>query len=117
MPFLFDDRLEITSPGGLLRGVTVDRMREGFSKVRNRALASAFTYMNFIDEYGSGIPRILSECEKEGLLAPQLQDNGDEFRVVFPRKMKNDDELSGITTIGSNHESKNGSIIFPVGFA
>lgn len=107
--FLFDDRLEITSPGGLLRGVTVDRMREGFSKVRNRALASAFTYMNFIDEYGSGIPRILSECEKEGLLAPQLQDNGDEFRVVFPRKTKNDDKLSGITTIGSNHESKNDS--------
>lgn len=103
--FLYDDRLEITSPGGLLRGVTVDRMREGFSKVRNRALASAFTYMNFIDEFGSGIPRILSEFEKEGLPAPQLQDHGDEFRFIFPRAEQKTGE-SAVDINDTNHDSE-----------
>ena len=41
---VYDDRLEITSPGGLLPGVTIERMKEGYSKIRNRALAQAFLY-------------------------------------------------------------------------
>lgn len=35
---IFDNRLEITSPGGLMPGVTIDRMKEGYSQIRNRAL-------------------------------------------------------------------------------
>ena len=45
---LFSDRLEVTSPGGLMRGVTPEKMKEGFSKIRNRALANAFAYMNLM---------------------------------------------------------------------
>ncbi|MFR4783713.1 MAG: ATP-binding protein [Pilosibacter sp.] len=51
---IYDDRLEITSPGGLMPGVTLDKMREGYSKIRNRALAHAFSYMNLIEAWGSG---------------------------------------------------------------
>ena len=58
---IYDDRLEITSPGGLLPGVTIKKMQEGFSKIRNKALAHAFLYMNMIEEWGSGIPRIIRE--------------------------------------------------------
>lgn len=39
---IYDDRLEITSPGGLMPGVTIGRMKEGYSQIRNRALAHAF---------------------------------------------------------------------------
>ena len=37
-------------------------MKEGFSKIRNRALANAFAYMNLIEKWGSGFPRILRDC-------------------------------------------------------
>ena len=50
---IYDDRLEITSPGGLMPGVTLTRMKEGYSKIRNRALAHAFSYMNLIEAWGS----------------------------------------------------------------
>ncbi len=40
---LYDDRLEVTSPGMLLNGVTIEKIREGYSKVRNRAIANAFS--------------------------------------------------------------------------
>ena len=61
---LYDDRLEVTSPGMLLTGVTIKKMREGYSKVRNRAIASAFAYMKIIEQWGSGIPRIFEEFKK-----------------------------------------------------
>ena len=56
---VYDDRLEITSPGGLMPGVTIGRMKEGYSQIRNRALAHAFSYMNLIEGWGTGIPRLL----------------------------------------------------------
>ena len=58
---IYDDRLEITSPGGLMPGVTVERMKEGYSQIRNRALAHAFSYMNLIEGWGTGIPRLIRE--------------------------------------------------------
>jgi predicted HTH transcriptional regulator len=64
---LFDDRLEVTSPGMLLNGVSIKKMKEGYSKPRNRAIASAFAYMKIIEKWGSGIPRILRECSEYGL--------------------------------------------------
>ena len=39
---IYDDRLEITSTGGLMPGMTIERMKEGYSKIRNRALAHDF---------------------------------------------------------------------------
>ena len=39
---VYDNRLEITSPGKLPMGQTMERMKEGYSKIRNEALAHAF---------------------------------------------------------------------------
>ena len=39
---IYDNRLEITSPGRLPMGQTIERMKQGYSKIRNEALASAF---------------------------------------------------------------------------
>ena len=36
---LYDNRLEVTSPGGLVRGMTLQKMLDGSSDCRNRALA------------------------------------------------------------------------------
>ena len=39
---LFDDRLEVTSPGGLYNGLTYEEIMSGHSKLRNRAIAKCF---------------------------------------------------------------------------
>ena len=64
---LYDDRLEVTSPGKLPYGVTVAKMREGCSECRNKALAQALAYMNIIEDWGSGIPRIRADIKDAGL--------------------------------------------------
>jgi len=57
---IYDNRLEISSAGGLMPGVTIEKMKEGFSKVINHGIANAFVYMNLIEQWGSGIPKILA---------------------------------------------------------
>ncbi|WP_276626185.1 ATP-binding protein [Veillonella magna] len=84
---LFSDRLEVTSPGGLMRGVTPEKMKEGFSKVRNRALAHAFAYMNLIENWGSGFPRIFRDCRDYGLKEPEIIDFDGDLRVNLYRSI------------------------------
>lgn len=84
---LFDDRLEVTSPGMLLNGVSVKKMKEGYSKPRNRAIAYAFAYMKIIEKWGSGIPRMLRECDEYGLPEPEFIDFDGDFRVNMYRKL------------------------------
>lgn len=93
---LYDDRLEVTSPGMLLNGVTIEKIREGYSKVRNRAIANAFSYMKIIEEWGSGIPRMYDEFSKYGLKEPELVDMDGDFRVNLYRKIHTD------TNVGMN---------------
>ncbi|MBQ6248310.1 MAG: hypothetical protein IJK04_15670 [Kiritimatiellae bacterium] len=47
---VYDNRVEITPPGGLPRGQTVERAVTGFSKIRNEALAKALNYMHLMEE-------------------------------------------------------------------
>ena len=83
---IYDDRLEITSPGGLMPGVTLDKMKEGYSKIRNRALAHAFSYMNLIEAWGSGIPKLLESMREYGLRDPEFYDLEIGFRMNLYRK-------------------------------
>ena len=85
---IYDDRLEITSPGGLLPGVTIDLMKEGFSKIRNRSLANAFAYMNLVEAWGSGIPKLMQAMQEYGLREPEFIDMEVALRINLYRGQK-----------------------------
>ena len=82
---IFDDRLEVTSPGMLLNNVSIKKVMEGYSKPRNPAIANAFAYMKIIEKWGTGIPRIFRECREYGLPDPELIDFDGDFRVNMYR--------------------------------
>lgn len=82
---VFDDRVEITSPGGLPPGLTVQRMKEGYSIVRNEALANVFLYMRLFEHFGSGIPRVIEMVKSYGLREPEYIDMEVGIRVNFYR--------------------------------
>lgn len=83
---LFDDRLEVTSPGMLDNEITIEKMKTGLSKIRNRGIAAAFSYMNVVEAWGSGIPKMFHEAKEYGLHEPELIDMGSDFRVNLYRK-------------------------------
>ncbi len=82
---VYDNRLEITSPGKLPMGQTLERMKEGYSQIRNEALAYAFSYMNLIEHWGSGIPRIIGKVKAAGLREPEFIGGEVDLRVNIYR--------------------------------
>ena len=82
---VYDNRLEITSPGKLPMGQTMERMKEGYSKIRNEALAHAFAYMNLIEHWGSGIPRIIDKVKAAGLWEPEFIGGEVDLRINIYR--------------------------------
>ncbi len=95
---LFDDRLEVTSPGMLLNNVTIAKMMEGYSKPRNPAIARAFAYMKIIEKWGTGIPRLFEVCKEYGLPKPELVDFDGDFRVNMYRKVEKEVGDNSTTT-------------------
>lgn len=93
---VYDNRLEITSPGKLPMGQTLERMKEGYSKIRNEALAHAFSYMNLIEHWGSGIPRIIGKVKAAGLREPEFIGGEVDLRINIYRGQVDPNDLSNL---------------------
>ena len=85
---IFDDRIEITNPGILPFGFTLEKALAGSSRVRNRVIAKVFHHLNWIEQWGVGIGRILHECALRGLKEPLFQELDDRFRVTIYSEQK-----------------------------
>ena len=90
---IYDDRLEVTSPGRLSPDLTIEQIKEGNSRIRNSAIGAAFFYMHIIENWGSGIPRVFSEARLYGLDEPEIKDFGTSFRITIKRKKFETDPL------------------------
>ena len=82
---VYDDRLEVTSPGGLYNGLTYEEIMSGHSKLRNRAIANIFNQMGLIEAWGTGIRRIKEAAKSYGLPSPEILVYDDMFRVNLYR--------------------------------
>ncbi len=80
---IFDDRLEVENPGLLPFGLTVDDLRQGISKLRNRVIGRVFHELGLIEQWGSGIQRMMAACHDAGMSAPMLEEIGTRFRVTL----------------------------------
>ncbi len=81
---MFDDRIEIVSPGGLPSGITEDEYLSGkLSVLRNRNLANVFYRLGFVEIFGTGITRI-KQLYEEGLKQPDFEVSENTIKIVLP---------------------------------
>ena len=83
---LFEDRLEVTSPGSLFFGLTLKEALEGHSKQRNRAIAEVFFQMGLIESWGTGLRKIKREAKDYSLPEPAFIESPGSFRINLYRK-------------------------------
>ena len=76
---LFDDRIEITSAGGLPEGLSKDEFFEGFSVPRNKEIMRIYKDLNLVEHLGSGVPRILENYAKDCFMFSE-----NFLRMTFP---------------------------------
>ena len=88
---MFDDRIEIVSPGGLPSGITEEEYLFGkLSVLRNRNLANVFYRLGFVEIFGTGITRI-KQLYAEALIKPDFEVSENAIKIVLPIFEKNAD--------------------------
>ncbi|MDO4279920.1 MAG: ATP-binding protein [Lachnoclostridium edouardi] len=86
---MFDDRIEVVSPGGLPPGITEEEYLSGkLSVLRNRNLANVFYRLGFVEIFGTGIKRI-KQLYEEGLKQPEFEVSENTIQMVLPVLEKN----------------------------
>lgn len=109
---VYDNRLEIISPGKLPMGQTLERMKEGYSKIRNEALAHAFSYMNLIEHWGSGIPRIIEKVKAAGLREPEFIGGEIDLRINIYRGQVTTKTYNGIDSTDKVPDNEQEQLIY-----
>lgn len=82
---MYDDRLEITSPGGMLDGSFVQNLdiTKISSMRRNRVISDIFNRLHFMERRGSGLTRIVESYSNYDA-KPVFTSDVSSFKVVFP---------------------------------
>ena len=91
---VFADRVEVESPGLLPFGLTIEDLPLGVSKLRNRVIARVFHELGLMENWGSGVQRMMSACDEAGCPHPVFEELAGRFRVTLgvsgPRAMVDD---------------------------
>ena len=80
---IYADRIELTSIGGLVNGVTLKDVTMGISVCRNVKLANVFYRLELIEAYGTGISKIMDAYEGTGLM-PKMETSDHAFKIILP---------------------------------
>ena len=80
---LYADRIEFTSIGGLVSGVTLKDVMMGISVCRNVKLANVFYRLELIEAYGTGILKIMEAYSGTGK-EPQIETSDNAFKIILP---------------------------------
>ncbi|MDA3791540.1 MAG: putative DNA binding domain-containing protein [Desulfobacula sp.] len=83
---LFDNMLEITSPGPLPDTMPIEKLGSGRSEIRNRVLAPIFKKLKLIESWGTGIQRMKDEVSKYPNIDLEFRETEYSFQVRFIKK-------------------------------
>ena len=84
---IYQDRLEVISPGKLLNGVTPERMRAGVRSARNQLLKDVMRDYGYLEHMGMGVPRkIVRGMYEHNGTDPELLEQEERFVVRLLRR-------------------------------
>ena len=82
---VFDDRIEISNPGGLLSAISLEFGKKSLS--RNPLVFGLFDRMHLVEKIGSGIPRMEELMHDNGLTSPEYKLDW-MFTILLKRPIK-----------------------------
>ncbi|MBF0196813.1 MAG: putative DNA binding domain-containing protein [Planctomycetes bacterium] len=82
---IYDDRIEIFSPGEFPGPIDPENIDMGITYLRNPVLARWFRESGQMEKLGSGLPTIFKEYENAGLCRPTLREVQRNVKIILPR--------------------------------
>ena len=85
---VYEDRLTITSPGGLLSSIRIEDLREqrGVHQSRNSFVARVLREVGYMRELGEGIRRIHELMKSSDLTSPEMRADSDAFSISLQHR-------------------------------
>ena len=82
---LFDNKLEIINPGGLIEGVNLQQLIKGghHSVKRNPTICFLLDNLGYMEQSGNGIKSMINSMKHVGLLEPTISADKDSFKIEF----------------------------------
>jgi len=80
---IYDDRLEVFSPGALPGLVDIDNLGDGTTYLRNPHIAKLARRMKLVEKLGTGIRLIFDSCREHGVKKPEYHEEGDFVKLIF----------------------------------
>ena len=82
--FIFDDRIEIRSPGKLPNSVALENIKLGVHAERNRTIVRLLTQLGYMSAIGTGIPRLIIRLSRDlSGREPEFKIIGEELRIII----------------------------------
>lgn len=83
---VFADRLEVSNPGELPRGLTPEQLRHAHPSVPHNPLISEVLFLSgYIEKAGTGTTEMIRQCREAGLPGPEFVQDGDQWVVTLRR--------------------------------
>lgn len=80
---IFDDRIEVTNPGALPLGLSLEAALSGFSQLRNKVIGRVFHQLKLIEHWGTGLNRMIEACREQKAQEPQFEEVDHYFKVTL----------------------------------
>ncbi|MCR4590113.1 MAG: putative DNA binding domain-containing protein [Lachnospiraceae bacterium] len=97
---MFEDRLEIRSPGGIYGRIRIDQLGKVQPDTRNPVIASELEVLKVTENRYSGIPTIRRAMQEYGLPDPEFSDERGSFTVIF---YKHGERISSVQGVNTEH--------------
>jgi Predicted transcriptional regulator containing an HTH domain and an uncharacterized domain shared with the mammalian protein Schlafen len=82
---IYDDRLELFSPGDFSGPIEQDQLLKGLTYLRNPAICKIFREMRLVEKMGTGFINIFKSYEEWGLKKPQIIEGANFIKCILPR--------------------------------
>ena len=85
---IYDDRIEIFSPGNFPGPIQVDRLSMGTTYIRNTVITRVFREMKLMEKLGSGFLTVFTTYEERKLPPPTIYEGTGFVKCILPRPMR-----------------------------
>lgn len=85
---IYENRIEIFSPGQFPGPLDVNKPRAGITYLRNPVICKIFREAGYVEKIGSGLIAIFDSYEKQNLAEPQLVEGENYIKCILPRVEK-----------------------------
>ncbi len=86
--YIYNDRIEIKSPGRLVYPLTIDVLEENDPIHRNETICNIFSKTRYMEHVGTGIRRMKDAMRNHGLEEPEFIETESFFKVIFRANSK-----------------------------